>query len=72
MLKDRAKYWPDEWIRSYKWEMRDKIDLSLVNGKRNFYQDKPPKIIKDSCIAVFHGEPNPEDCKDQWVIENWK
>lgn len=72
MLRDRAKHWPDDWIRSYKWEMRDKHDLSVVNGKRNFAQDKPPRIEPESCIAVFHGEPNPADCKDQWVIENWK
>lgn len=72
MLKDRAKYWPDNWILSYKWEMRDKEDLSTINGKRNFAQDKPPKIETDSCIAVFHGDPNPSDCQDRWVIENWK
>lgn len=72
MLKDRARHWPDEWIRSYKWEMRDKSDLSVINGKRNFAQDKPPRIEQNSCIAVFHGDPNPADCRDRWVTENWK
>ena len=72
ILKDKARYWPDSWIRSYKWEMRDKNDLSIINGKRNFAEDKPPKIEPDSCIAVFHGDPNPADCQDRWVIENWK
>ena len=72
ILKDKAKHWPDDWIRSYKWEMRDKQDLSVINGKRSFAQDKPPRIESGSCIAVFHGEPNPADCRDSWVIENWK
>lgn len=72
MLKDRAKHWPDAWIRSYKWEMRDKHDLSVINGKRNFAEDKQPRIEPGSCIAVFHGDPNPADCRDRWVIDNWK
>lgn len=72
MLKDRAQHWPDSWIRSYKWEMRDKSDLSVINNKRNFVEDRSPRIDPEACIAVFHGEPNPADCKDRWVVENWK
>jgi len=64
-------YWPDEWIQSYKWEMRSKKDLTVVNGKRNFKDDKPPKILPDTSIAVFHGLPNPKDCNDSWVKKHW-
>ena len=72
VLKDKASYWPDNWIQSYKWEMRSQSDIQVINGKRNFKNIKDPKLIKDCCIAVFHGEPNPHEIKDPWVIENWK
>lgn len=72
ILQSKAKTWPDNWIRSYKWEMRDKSDVKIINGKRNFVNIKEPQITYDSCIAVFHGEPNPHEVKDPWVINNWK
>lgn len=72
MLKDNAKTWPDEWIQSYKWEMRDRNEIAVVDGKRNFATIKHPKITKDCFIAVFHGDPKPENAKDPWVIEHWQ
>lgn len=72
LLQSRVSLWPDEWIQSYKWEMRDRNDVKLINGRRNFVNIKDPTLIHDNCIAVFHGEPNPHDVKDPWVIENWK
>ena len=71
-LQHTAKNWPDDWIQSYKWEMRNKHDLSIVNGKRNFNIIGDPRINPNGCIAVFHGEPNPDQVKDPWVIENWR
>lgn len=65
--------WPDEWIRSYKWEMRGRPAMVQdPTGGRNFATTGEPKITADSCIAVFHGDPNPHKCKDQWVIDNWR
>jgi len=66
------QFWPDEWIRSYKWEMRDKNKLAIVQGKRNFIDVGDPTIGSLNKIAVFHGDPNPADCKDPWVVDNWK
>ena len=65
-------YWPDEWVRSYKWEMRDRRDLELKNGVRQFKTIGYPTVEKEQSIAVFHGKPNPADCKDPWVLENWQ
>ena len=65
-------YWPDDWVRRYKWEMRDRRDLELRQGVRVFKNIGYPQVHKDQSIAVFHGRPNPEDCKDPWVIENWQ
>ena len=72
ILDKHGMFWPDDWIQSYKWEMRDKSDVSLIKGKRNFTSIKTPNLNPNCCIAVFHGEPNPHDVKDPWVIENWK
>jgi hypothetical protein len=63
--------WPDEWIQSYKWEMRSKNDLARIDGKRNFKTIGSPIIKPQTAIAVFHGEPNPKECLDPWVKENW-
>jgi len=72
-IKLNFEYWPDEWIRSYKWEMRSKpkIDAS-PRGKRDFITTGVPTVLCDTSVAVFHGEPNPHNCKDPWVINNWK
>lgn len=72
LLNQQARYWPDEWIQSYKWEMRDRSELGIVRGKRNFVSSRDPKVDPNCFIAVFHGEPNPHDCLDPWVINNWK
>ena len=67
------EYWPEEWIQSYKWEMRGKPRYDRQpRGQRDFEINGDP-IIKDATsVAVFHGDPNPHNCKDQWVIDNWK
>ena len=75
MLKDRKNlwmFWPDEWIRSYKWEMRDRAHLDRIGGIRNFKVKADP-IVHDLCnVAVFHGEPHPHQVEDDWVKENWR
>lgn len=65
-------FWPEEWIQSYKWEMRDRNQLQRINGVRNFRNPGEPKIAKGCSVAVFHGQPNPHDCIDPWCKENWK
>jgi len=65
-------YWPDEWIQSYKWEMRSRPKFdSKPRGRRDFAVNAEPIIKDDTSVAVFHGDPNPHNCKDQWVIDNW-
>ena len=69
-IKDHV-FWPDNWIQSYKWEMRDRKDLKLTNGKRNFINHNSPRVLDDTNVAVFHGEPNPADAADAWVRKHW-
>lgn len=70
-IKDHV-FWPDEWIQSYKWEMRDRSQLKIINGKRNFADIQTPKVLPNTSIAVFHGNPNPAECQDPWVVDKWK
>ena len=41
-------------------------------GHRNFVSPGVPKILPETSIAVFHGDPNPKVCCDPWCKENWR
>lgn len=71
--RDRLNFWPDEWVQSYKWEIRRKEELTLVNGKRRFRNTNNNVVTSPECsVAVFHGDPNPSEVQDKFVVENWK
>ena len=71
--RDRLKFWPDEWIQSYKWEIRKKEDLTLIQGKRRFREINNHVMPNPDCsVAVFHGDPNPADVQDRFVVDNWR
>ena len=70
-LKSGFEFWPDEWIQSYKWEMRGRENIIREGTKRKLKKGSPT-ILPDTRVAVFHGEPNPHECEDPWVIEHWQ
>lgn len=71
--KHKIKFWPKEWIQSYKWEIRDRSDLVMRNGSRGFKEIKNDIVLPNGCsVMVFHGEPNPADVQDKIVVDNWK
>jgi hypothetical protein len=71
--KDRIKFWPENWIQSYKWEIRSRNELQIIQGKRQFVTVNDQITAPDGCcIAVFHGDPNPACVKDKFVVDNWK
>jgi hypothetical protein len=73
LCKDRIKFWPKEWIMSYKWEIRSRDELIVAQSRRQFKtvrDDIQPPL--DCSIAVFHGEPNPQDVQDKFVVDNWR
>jgi len=73
MAKDRIKFWPEPWIRSYKWEIRDRSELQVISGVRQFKtQNDEVRPDADCSIAVFHGDPNPSIVNDKFVVDNWK
>lgn len=68
-----AELYPDEWIRSWKWEIRKSREFAPGGrkGAREFKTIENVEPRKDCCVCVFHGDPNPSHCKDPWVIKNW-
>ena len=72
IARNRIKYWPDPWIQSYKWEIRSRNEIDFSPGIRTFKEVRDPIIPKDCCIAVFHGDPNPDKVKDKFVVDNWR
>jgi hypothetical protein len=65
-------FWPDEWIMSYKWEIRSRDELIFQNGKRQFKTVASPPIPSQCSVLVFHGDPKPEDVQDQFIVDNWR
>jgi len=72
-LDTPATTYPDEWIMSWKWEIRKSKQLGRGSrGARQLttIEDVVPNL--NCSIAVFHGDPNPHNCEDPWVKENWR
>lgn len=68
-----AKLFPDAWIQSWKWEIRQNKDLNKgTRGSRKLRTIENVVPPSECCITVFHGDPNPEHCDDPWVKNNWR
>lgn len=74
-----ATLFPKEWIKSYKWEIRTNNRVTKGNrggktahGTADFCTRQNIYDIHGSKLYVFHGDPKPASCKDQYVIDNWK
>lgn len=72
VAKDRITFWPENWILSYKWEIRSREELIIRTGTRGFRTVSDAPAPGDCCVLVFHGEPKPETVTDKIVIDNWK
>ena len=70
--KKDINHWPDDWIQSYKWEMIGLKDTKLLTKDGRKFFRTPAKVTEHNKVAVFHGEPKPFNCADQWVVDNWK
>jgi len=73
LSKDHMKFWPRDWLQSYKWEIRNRQELTLIQGKRRFRDDNHSiKLPAECCVTVFHGDPKPQDVQDKFVVDNWR
>lgn len=71
-IKTNFSFWPDEWIQSYKWEIRDRRDVIKVGFKRQFKDVANPQVDPRTKILVFHGEPKPDEVQDPIIVDNWR
>ncbi len=55
-------WWPDEWVRSFKWHCRPAFPLNLL---------RPPKLPGDCRILVFHGRPDPDEAIRGFSGKKW-
>jgi hypothetical protein len=66
--------YPDSWVQSWKWEVRKSKDFAPggIRGHRKLkiIETVTPRV--ECCVCVFHGDPNPHNCEDPWVVNNWR
>lgn len=72
--QQQAMLYPDSWVQSWKWEVRKNREYA-IGGRRGarklkYIENVVPR--PECCVAVFHGDPNPELCDDPWVVDNWR
>ena len=70
--RDKIKFFPDKWIMSYKWEVRDRTELVRINGRFNFDTVKDVTPDPDTSVLAFHGSPDPHEVKDPIIVDNWR
>jgi len=72
--KMKAMLYPDSWIQSWKWEVRKDRSFAPggTSGNRKLKTIENVKPRVECCVCVFHGDPNPHNCQDPWVVDNWK
>lgn len=67
--QDNIVFYPDDWIRSYKWEVRTRNEL--LGDSSGFKEIRDPIIHQETAILAFHGRPMVHTVKDPVIINNW-
>lgn len=66
------KFFPDDWIRSYKWEIRSRQDIQGAGPTAQFKDIKNPIIPDKTSVLAFHGHPQLDTVADPIIVDNWK
>ena len=66
------KFYPPDWIRSYKWEVRSRSELVRLTTGWVFRDVRSPTIHPETAILAFHGTPNPHEVQDPIIVDNWQ
>lgn len=72
LYKEDIKFYPDDWIRSYKWEIRNKSELIGVGAGTRFRDNRNPTVNPNTSIIAFHGYPKPCQVHDKIILDNWR
>lgn len=76
-IRPRMKFWPAEWVRSFKRHCRPVFPLNFLLA---------PSLPKEARIIAFHGKPDPDEAAvgykgkranhfslpAKWIDEHWK
>lgn len=72
-IRTKIKFWPDDFLQSYKWEIRSRKELTGKSVDRRFKTvDHHVELDPTCCVTVFHGYPKPSDVQDRFVVNNWR
>jgi hypothetical protein len=66
------KFFPHNWILSYKWEVRNRAELIGHGPLCNFRDNREVEVPEDTSILAFHGFPNPDQVTDKIIVDNWR
>ena len=69
-ITSNFSYWPENWIKSFKWEMHKESDI--VKRGDEYFIEKDPCVEAETSIAVFHGLPKPHQIQQAWCKTNWR
>ena len=70
ICRDEIEYYPIKWILSYKWEVRNRSELTSTLPRR-FKTNRNPNIDPETCILAFHGNPKLHTVQDEVILNNW-
>lgn len=70
-LCHQIKFYPDPWIRSYKWEVRTRPELIRIGGRFNFRDVRNVELEPETAMLAFHGTPDPHEVMDPVIVDNW-
>lgn len=67
------KFYPKDWIISYKWEARNINELYRdIDQRLKFKTIRDPIIPKETSVLAFHGTPDPHDVFDPIIVDSWR
>jgi len=70
--KHLLRFFPDDWIRSYKWEIRNRRELVGKKENMRFETVIEPDVPEDCKLLVFHGYPTLDVVADPIIVDNWQ
>lgn len=72
VCREQIEFFPADWIRSYKWEIRRHEELVRQGSGYNFKNIANPIIPAETSVLAFHGTPNPHEVMDPVIVDNWR
>lgn len=66
------EFFPSDWIKSYKWEVRNQSELVRHSGGFTFRNISNPVVSESTSVLAFHGTPNPHEVQDPIIVDNWR